>query len=405
MMISMGDTPGTIRIGPPPASHRLITASRAGETNRGRVLEALHRLGPASRAELARRLGVNRATVASILQPLIDSGLLVEQDPVAPSSAGGKPARPLWFRDDGPHIGAVQLSPDFAAAALIGIDGTISSRRTVPYPRGADSTAVIAALDTAADACFTGDLLGIGVAASGMVNTTSGRIISMHLGPGLTGLQVGPYLAQRYHTTALVDHHPRVQALGDRWFGLGRHRQDFASVYTGEALGFGILYRGRIVRGRDGAGGEAGHTTVDIDGETCRCGRRGCWETVATLGWLRAQAGRRGIDGASDITSRALAGLAESGDADAAELADLYARNIAVGMVNNEQILALGCYILHGDICSGGSLMRDALQGWVDRLAPERGQRVEVLFAGQPDDITLLGGAGLVLSTAFLTAA
>ena len=55
----------------------LISSSAIGLANRGRVLQVLFDLGPTSRAELARHVGVNRATITGIIQPLIDEGLLV----------------------------------------------------------------------------------------------------------------------------------------------------------------------------------------------------------------------------------------------------------------------------------------------------------------------------------------
>ncbi|WP_051420747.1 ROK family protein [Paenarthrobacter nicotinovorans] len=206
-----------------------------------------------------------------------------------------------------------------------------------------------------------------------MVNARTGTIISIHLTPGLNGLEVGPQLRERYGVPVLVDHHPRVQALGDRWFGLGRHLQDFASAYTGEALGFGIVYQGAIVRGKDGAGGESGHTTVQLDGAPCRCGRQGCWETVATLGWLRDRAAELQLPQADSMDSAALVALSTKGNAAAAELLDLYARNLTVGMANNEEVFGSGTYIMHGDVCGGGETMRTAIQAWMTKLPLGRG--------------------------------
>ena len=71
----------------------LISSSAIGLANRGRVLQVLFDLGPTSRAELARHVGVNRATITGIIQPLIDQGLLVDGDPLPSKVSGGKPAK------------------------------------------------------------------------------------------------------------------------------------------------------------------------------------------------------------------------------------------------------------------------------------------------------------------------
>jgi len=389
-----------------PLAAGLISPSRAGATNRGRVLEVLHRGGPASRSDLARKLGVSRATVATIVQPMIDAGLLIEDGPVASSKSGGKPARPLWFSHDGPLLGSVQIGPNSATAAIIGIDGTIRARSDVSYRGDASSDSLAAAITRITDECFGGqNLMGVGVASSGMVDTDSGHIISMYLTPGFDGMGVGEMLEARLGVPVVVDHHPRVQAVGDRWFGLAREIPDFASVYTGEALGFGIFYRGKVLRGPAGAGGESGHTVVDARGIVCRCGRQGCWETIATLTWLQQEAISRSLPNPAETTSESLSRLAEAGSTAAEGLLDDYARNLAIGMANNELILASGTYIMHGDVCGGGTLLRESLQRWLAEFSPGRGPAPSVMFADTPDTSTLLGGGGLVLASAFSGAA
>src|SRR6218665_813202 len=126
--------------------------------------------------------------------------------------------------------------------------------------------------------------------------------------------------------------------------------RDLASVLCLAAASF----VGEAARGGEGGGGEAGHTMVQVDGALCRCGRRGCWETVATLGWLRQKSSELGLDNASEMTAATLLSQVSDGNTVAAGLMSLYARNLAVGMINNEQILASGTYIMHGDVCGGG---------------------------------------------------
>ncbi|SDU96916.1 Sugar kinase of the NBD/HSP70 family, may contain an N-terminal HTH domain [Microlunatus sagamiharensis] len=377
----------------------LLNPASIGQVNRSRVLELLHQNGPSSRAQLARALNVNRATIASILQPLIDNNTLVEGEQVAASPNGGKPARPLWFDADGLELGGMRLADRTVAAARIGMDGTVrvQAQATIEPEHGIDQ--VQEAVLALAARCFDGQaLLGIGVAASGMVDTTTGTIISLHLAPVLNDYPLGRVLAERFGVPVAVDHHPRVRALGDKWFGHGRHLSSFASVYTGEALGMGIVHEGRIIAGPAGAGGEYGHIVVDMGGERCLCGRRGCWEMVASVLWLRREAERRGVEDAGAVGAAALAGSAAAGDQTAKELLDLYARNLAIGMANNEQMLASGTYVVHGDAAAGGELMKSRLEHWLTSFSPRRGTPPSVVLGDSGDQIALLGGAGLVLS-------
>ena len=383
---------------------RLIGPSAIGRANRSRVLELLHRNGPSSRAQLARDLNVNRATIASILAPLIDNATLVEGASVAASPAGGKPARPLWFNRDGLELGAMRIAASGVSVARLGVDGTVHAQDHGELDSSAPVAQVQRRILQLAGECFEGHpLLGIGVAASGMVDTTVGAIISLHLAPVFNGFPLGEVLQRRFEVPVAVDHHPRVQALGDKWFGAGRHLSHFASVYTGEALGFGIVHAGEIVRGDGGAGGEYGHTVVDLNGRRCLCGRRGCWETVATLGWMRREAQAAGLPRAGQLDCAALSALVDRGVPAAADLLERYAENLAIGMANNEHMLGSGTYIMHGDVCAGGERMRKLLQRRVAEAGPHRGSEPSVIMSSVGDEMTLLGGGGLVLSTVLAT--
>ncbi len=82
-------TPSSGEASPAPRQRlrALISPADVGQANRGRVLQALFDLGPTSRAELARYVGVHRATITGIVQPLIESGVLVVSDPLPSGGA------------------------------------------------------------------------------------------------------------------------------------------------------------------------------------------------------------------------------------------------------------------------------------------------------------------------------
>lgn len=385
---------------------RLLSPSAMGRTNRSRVLQLLLQHGPSSRAELARALGVNRATIAAILQPLVQDQTLVEGDKVAASPAGGKPSRPLWFNRTGSELGTVRMASDRIDVARLSMEGRIRIHRGRAIDPGWSLERISQELLDVSAECFEGHpLVGIGVAAAGMVDTSTGTILSLHLAPVMNGFAVGKLLSDRFATAVTVDHHPRVLALGDKWFGLGRGLSDFASVYTGEALGMGIVHEGEVFRGLDGAGGEYGHVVVQLGGELCLCGRRGCWETLATVAWLRREAVARGLAGAADLSCAILSRRADDGDQEALELLELYATHLAVGLANHEQILASRTYIMHGDVVGGGERMRMLLEDRLDEASPRRGATPTVLLDTRDADTVLLGGGGLVLSSELSTTA
>ncbi|MGJ4857851.1 ROK family protein [Labrys sp. La1] len=381
----------------------LISSTSIGLANRGRVLQVLFDLGPTSRADLARHVGVNRATITGIIQPLIDQGMLVEGEPLPSKEGGGKPARPIWFSEDAAPICAVLLMHDGVHCCLVSLDGTIAAEVRAPFPE--DPATVEPLIDILFD-CVRQVLdlahrppLGIGVAAGGMIDTDTGTIVAVNLAPLLDGFPLGPTLARRFGLPVRVDHHPRALLVGDRWFGIGRGKRNFAVIYTGDVLGGAIFLDGHLYRGPAGAGGELGHTFVQVDGTTCRCGRRGCWETIATVGWLRGQARQRNLPSPDTLDSRSLAALAAENGGAAAGLLDLYARNIAIGIANLQQTMAPNFFVLHGDVAGAGAALLAAITAHVRDLVPWRpGNDIQLVMGDLEDRAALKGAAGLILS-------
>jgi predicted NBD/HSP70 family sugar kinase len=392
--------------GRPPVGSSLVSTLLAGQFNRARVLKTLYAHGPLPRAELARLTGSTRATIGQIVHPLLAEGLLEEQDPLASGAQGGKPARPVWFSDEGWLIGAVCMLPDGARAALVSASGTVLTTSTVTFDAGAvDQAAIVDRVVTALNdvsAHATSLLRGIGIAVGGMVDTETGQVIRVSLAPSLDGLPIAPMVAEQTGVAAYVDLHPRAQALGDLWFGSGRGIPSFSSVYVGEGIGAGFIMDGVLHRGPGGAGGEVGHTRVDVHGARCHCGLVGCWETIAALPWLRAEARRRGLPRASEMTGRFLIRLADEGNEEAAELVELYGHNIAVGLANIQQALAPGLFVLHGDPPGGGERLRAVIQRELARGVYEHPAVEPCVVMADTDDYAVLRGAACIVLSRLL---
>ncbi len=384
----------------------LLSSSLVGSTNRGRVLQALFDLGPTSRAELARQAGVNKTTISGIVQPLIEQQFLVEGEPLRVAEGSGKPARPLGFSPNARPICSVLIMPQSIRTCLVTLEGKIYAEHTRAWSAdGMSAAEIVEAIVTTIGRTLAETPrapLGIGVAVGGMVDTDRRCIVAMNLLPALAGFMLGDALADRFNLPVLIDHHPRALLVGDRWFGHGRGLRTFAVVYTGEVLGGAFYLDGRLHRGLVGAGGEIGHTFVRVDGDVCRCGRRGCWDTIATLGWLRREAKTASLPDWEAINSKRLVELTAAGTVGAAPLLDLYARNVAVGIANLQQTLAPNTFILHGDVVGGGTTMTEAIMRHVKQLVPSR-PGCEITFAVNEaeDRAAMLGAAGLVLSDQF----
>jgi predicted NBD/HSP70 family sugar kinase len=386
----------------------LLSPSRVGDVNRSRVLQALCDHGPASRAELAKMAGVTRATIGNIVQALMDAGLVEEGEPQTGLGRVGKPGRPVWFGPRAGLSGAAAIGPGTVDAALVNARGDLLDTASRSFDAAStDPKGVIEAATDALRAVLprrsSDELLGVGVAVPGVCDTDNGSVLGSGQVPALEGTGLVDALAGRFERPIVLDNDSRAQALGEKWFGEGRGLSTFVSVQTGHGLGVGVVLSGVLFRGLRGETGELGHTCVVAEGgEPCRCGLRGCWETIATLRWLRAEAARRKLPGAGQMTASRLIAQSRKGTRGADALLDLYADHLAVGLANLTLVFNPEKLILHGDVVAGGELLRLLIEERTRArvLAYLRGT-VQVAFSTLDQDAGLLGAAGLVLSETF----
>jgi predicted NBD/HSP70 family sugar kinase len=380
-----------------PKTSSLLSPRRVGDLNRSWVLRALTDHGPLSRSDLARSAGVTRATMGTIVQGLIDSGMLEEHDAVS-RGAIGKPARPVWFAPGAGLAVAASITADSVEACLVDAAGTVRDRQRVALQDRDDPVAVADDVAAAVQRARRNDqAVGVGVAVPGVCDMNRGQVLGSGQVPGAGGKAIFDTLTERVGLPVFIDNDSRVQALAERWFGLGRGVATFASLQTGDGIGVGLVLDEVIVRSRQGSAGEVGHTCVVPDGEQCTCGLRGCWETIATLGWLRREAEMSELPGADTMTCGSLTALAEKSEA-AAALLDRYARNLSIGIANLNQVLSLELYIVHGDVLGGGEAFRAVLERYARARALTR---LSLKYSTLGDDATLLGASALVLSETF----
>ncbi len=379
----------------------LLTTHVIGDLNRSRILQAFCDHGPLSRADLARLAGVPRATIGVIIQGLLEDGLVEELEPDRDGKVG-KPGRPLWFGPEAARSVAVGFDDTRVRAALINARGDRLKEVAIALDTAnASAKALLTAIEKAVRRVLPtgGSVLGVGVVVPGVCDTNAGEVVGSAQLPGAVGTALWKALEVSLGLTVLVDNDARAQALGEKWFGEGRGLPTFASVQTGIGLGVGLVLGGQLYRGDDGRTGELGHTQVIPDGERCPCGLRGCWETVATLRWLRARAAVAGLHAPERTTT---ATLTEAGGATAEALLQDYAEHLAIGLANLVNLLGTRPVILHGDVVGGGEAMRARIEAATrKRCLGYLRDGVHLVLSGLDADAALLGAAGLVLSETF----
>jgi predicted NBD/HSP70 family sugar kinase len=323
-----------------------IKPSARADVNRSAILAHLGAQGPASRADLARLLGLSPASLTQLTKDLLAEGLIVELD--HSPSQGGRPARMLGLAASGARAIGVKVVADHVAFVEVGIDGAVSRSASEPFDAAvstylADLTALLTRFIAGGGSTR---LLGVGVGVPGSVDRQgSGLVDSPQL--GWTQAPLGATLQRELGLPVIVENNVNALAMAERLYGVGRRHSSFLVVTIGTGVGSGFVIDGVVLRGSTGGAGEIGHTPVVEGGPVCTCGNTGCLEAVIGEAALVREARARGILGDHGGMAALLA-AADEGDARATSLfgeaGHLLGRTLAgvVQLLDPELVILLG---------------------------------------------------------------
>jgi glucokinase len=166
------------------------------------------------------------------------------------------------------------------AALRIAANGSILAREAVPTP-AEDTAATLETMVAVARAVVTAEVVAVGVAAAGLVETDTGIV---RFAPNLSwrDTDLVSRLEGELGVPVVADNDNTAAVWGELKRGAARGCSDVLLVGVGTGIGGGVVVDGRLVRGAHGFAAEIGHIVVQPDGRECGCGNHGCWETVAS---------------------------------------------------------------------------------------------------------------------------
>ncbi len=199
--------------------------------------------------------------------------------------------------DDAAAVGRHRpLRRDFRGV-LTNLRGGIQQRLELPL-EGRDGEAALALVYELADglvALATKPILGIGIGAPGLVDSTNG-VLRQSVNLNWRHVPLGTLFEERYHLPIYMANDCQLSALAAYTF---QDHQDVSMplvvINVGWGVGAGIVLHGELMHGDPVGAGEIGHVVVEEGGELCACGHRGCLETVASTRAILSRArGRSG---------------------------------------------------------------------------------------------------------------
>ena len=256
---------------------------------RADVLATVRGRKSTSRADLERELNLSRPVVAGAVDQLVAEGLLVER----PGSAGrgpGRPGRILQAASPPGCLVGVDIGHDHIAVAIAGTDLRVEAEHRLALAVDADSTAALNTAAAMVEEILTqvgvtelSDVRACVVGLPGPLDAGKRSVASPTILVGWIGLDVAEELSLRTGLSIAVDNDANLGALAEHHLGAAISFDDFIYIKASGGVGAGVVLGGRTVYGSFGAAGEIGHTQLSPTGQWCRCGNRGCLETVVSV--------------------------------------------------------------------------------------------------------------------------
>jgi len=382
------------------------------ELNRAILLNLLRVHSPQSRADLAAATGLNKTTVSSLVAELLTTGLAREIGQA--SSAGGRPAVLLELNPEAGCVIGAELGVGYIKIILTDFRAAVLWRQEIALTSGEGPDSALAKLiDLVREAALIADqagrqIFGLGLGVPGLLDIHSGMLLfGQNL--GWHNVPIRSRLAEVFPFSIFVDNDAKASVIGERYFGVAQHVDNFVYVTANVGLGVGIWLDGQVYRGATGFAGEVGHTTFVPDGPLCNCGNRGCWEMFASqralIERLRSAviAGRVTSLPASngslgDVTMPMIVEAAHAGDAlvlEALEEVGGYLGLVIANLINtfNPNLVVFGGAL---------SLADEYLLPPIQRMVVERAilwarEATPIVVAAHRFDSCVMGGVALVL--------
>jgi predicted NBD/HSP70 family sugar kinase len=383
---------------PPPATvagtPRLLRA-----INERGALELIRRLGPLSRAEIARRSGLSKPTVSLALARLERAGLVRE----AGRTSGGKGATALLYDLD-PRAGWVlglDVGRGFVRCAIADITGGTATRRD-ERARGRGHQALVAQIGSLARRAAgaagirLADVTRATLGSPGVLLPGRDRLA---LAPNLPGWQrpgVLDAVRAELGVEVAVENDVNLAAIGERWRGLGRQVRSFVFLSVGTGVGLGVVLDGELFRGASGSAGEVGYLPLGGGDPRDPASRRsGAFEAAVGAAAVVRLARELGLRARS---AEQVFAAARRGQPAALRVVEQEARRLALGIAAVAAVLDPELVILGGGIGhNNGDLLIGPIAAELRACSPFR---PELAVSALGDQAVLHGALATALAAA-----
>jgi len=320
-----------------------------------------------------------------------EARIVTDEAPVVGVDLGGTKIRSVVALADGSIVGEDVRPTDAEGGPNVVVSRLVASAR-----------AAVAASDVPHEA-----ILAVGVTAPGTVDFDAGVLHQPPNLPGWDAVPLARLLSEHLDRPVFLENDANAAAYGEWRFGAGAGLRHLIYLTVSTGIGAGLILNGQMYRGADGAAGELGHMTIDVNGPPHNCGMVGCLEVLASgtaiarmareaVAAGRSPALRRLAETAGELTAAEVDQAADAGDPTATEILATAARYLGVGLANYINIFNPEAIVIGGGVTRiGRQLLEPAFALAKARAFRLPSERVRLLPAALEGRSEVLGVSAL----------
>lgn len=248
------------------------------------------------------------------------------------------------------------------------------------------------------------DVTGVGMGVPGPVKEDGTVMKCVNLGWGM--FNAAEELSGLLGLPVKAGNDANMAALGEYWQGGGKEYKSIIMVTLGTGVGGGIIINGKMMAGVNGAGGEIGHMTVDLDEQDkCNCGKKGCLEQYASATGIVRLANRAlqfsdkpsKLRDVKTISAKEIFDAAKEGDELAQSLAEEHGKYLGLALANVACVVDPDAFVIGGGVSKAGDILIDITKKYFEEFAFHACRNASFKLATLGNDAGIFGAAASIL--------
>ena len=376
-------------------------ASFMKQTNRKTIINIIYK-NYLSRAEIARKTGLTRAAITQIVDDLIQKKIVVEAGHKKKES--GRSSVVLKLNDDQLYCIGISIRNDRCNIGISTISGFVISSKSIDFSEllnwESGFSMIVNELKALIDRFVTSqNVLGIGVAIPGPVDSAGGKILNPPKLDIWHNVEIVSELKKIFPYNIFLERDAIASTLAEKNSTKRTLFTDYIQIdVSTHGVSCGIVLNNKLYNGQKGFAGEFGHQSIDFNGKKCRCGNTGCIECYASIDEVigNAKLIDPEIETWKDLVDKSLI------NDDLKNIIEEEAHFLGLGVIGVVNLLELNGVILSGDIVYKPEQLINHLSTFVNnRTLTREICKIKIVAADQNYNESFISGA-IIVSEQFL---